>query len=163
MKNKKFYTTLGVLLVVAGGLLFVLQNCGKKYADTAAGRSGSSGRSGTNMVDDGYAQIERLARPAVNEGLIITNSKLLAFNSIPPTFDLKTDNTAVLEVLQEAATALGVVDALDGKLDFAAGFDSAVVGGFYQMWCVSTPRKVFLQGRPLIMGRLSLSTENLPY
>jgi len=130
MKNKKFYTTLGVLLVVAGGLLFVLQNCGKKYADTAAGRSGSSGRSGTNMVDDGYAQIERLARPAVNEGLIITNSKLLAFNSIPPTFDLKTDNTAVLEVLQEAATALGVVDALDGKLDFAAGFDSAVVGGF---------------------------------
>lgn len=131
MKNKKFYSALGILVVVAGGLLFVLQNCGKKYAEIPGTTSGTAvpGQMAA-MMDDGFVQIERLARPAVNEGLIISNDHLLAFNSIPPTFDLRTDNTAVLAVLQEAATALGVVDALDGRLDFAPGFDSAVVGGF---------------------------------
>ena len=35
-----------------------------------------------------YRQVERLARPAINEGLIITNDLLNAFNSVPPTVDL---------------------------------------------------------------------------
>ncbi len=124
MKNKKFITALGSLVVVVGGLLFVLQNCGVKTFDQ------SGGGQVPRRADDGFVQIERLGRPAVNEGLIISNDKLLAFNSIPPTLDLATDNPAVLAVLQEAATALGVVDALDGTAHFEAGFNSKVVAGF---------------------------------
>ena len=35
-----------------------------------------------------YQQVERLARPAINEGLITSNGLLNAFNSVPPTADL---------------------------------------------------------------------------
>ncbi len=35
-----------------------------------------------------YQQVERLARPAINEGLVVSNSLLNAFNSVPPTADL---------------------------------------------------------------------------
>jgi Domain of unknown function (DUF4331) len=35
-----------------------------------------------------YQQVERLARPASNEGLIVSNDLLNAFNSVPPTADL---------------------------------------------------------------------------
>ena len=35
-----------------------------------------------------YQQVERLARPAINEGLIVSNDLLNAFNSVPPTADL---------------------------------------------------------------------------
>jgi hypothetical protein len=35
-----------------------------------------------------YQQVERLGRPAVNEGLIVNNNLLNAFNSVPPTADL---------------------------------------------------------------------------
>jgi Domain of unknown function (DUF4331) len=34
-----------------------------------------------------YQQVERLARPAVNEGLILSNNLLNIFNSVPPTAD----------------------------------------------------------------------------
>ncbi len=35
-----------------------------------------------------YQQVERLARPAINEGLLTSNSLLNTFNSVPPTADL---------------------------------------------------------------------------
>jgi Domain of unknown function (DUF4331) len=35
-----------------------------------------------------YQQVERLARPAINEGLIVSNNLLNIFNSVPPTADL---------------------------------------------------------------------------
>jgi hypothetical protein len=35
-----------------------------------------------------YQQVERLARPAINEGLITSNNLLNTFNSVPPTADL---------------------------------------------------------------------------
>lgn len=124
MKNKKFIIAFSSFGVVAVGLLFVLQNCGvDKFPSSTA-------RTNIPMKDDGFVQIERLARPGVNEGLIISNGNLLAFNSIPPTLDLRTDIPAVLAVLQEAATALGVVDDLDGKANFDPGFNSNVVAGF---------------------------------
>jgi hypothetical protein len=77
-----------------------------------------------------WTQIERLGRPAVNEGLLITNSKLNAFNSIPPSQDLNTNNSTILSVLQEASASLDLFDSLDGREDHANGFDSAVVKGF---------------------------------
>ncbi len=35
-----------------------------------------------------YQQVERLARPAINEGLIVSNDLLNTFNSVPPTADI---------------------------------------------------------------------------
>ena len=77
-----------------------------------------------------YLQIERLGRPAINEGLIVTNDYLNAFNAIPPSSDLDVGNPLILNVLTEAATFLGAFDSLDGVINFGAGFDSEVVKGF---------------------------------
>jgi Domain of unknown function (DUF4331) len=57
------------------------------------------GKTGSNIYDiwetislrDGsgkYQQVERLGRPAINEGLIVSNNLLNTFNSVPPTADL---------------------------------------------------------------------------
>ena len=56
-----------------------------------------------------YIQIERLGRPAINEGLVLSNANLNAFNSIPPSLDLRTDIPAVDAVLTEATAVLTVV------------------------------------------------------
>ena len=59
-----------------------------------------------------FLQIERLGRPAINEGLVLSNANLNAFNSITPESDLKSSVPAVAAVLGEAAAVLGVVNAL---------------------------------------------------
>lgn len=48
-------------------------------------------------------QVERLARPAINEGLVITNDFLNAFNQIPPSADL---SPAAAPVREEALRTL---------------------------------------------------------
>jgi hypothetical protein len=55
-----------------------------------------------------YVQVERLARPAINEGLFTTNDFLNAVNSIRPDQDAAALTGAV------AAEAIGTIDALDG-------------------------------------------------
>ena len=50
-----------------------------------------------------YVQIERLARPAINEALVRTNASHQAFNSIAPSIDL---TTAAASVVAEAAVTL---------------------------------------------------------
>lgn len=77
-----------------------------------------------------FQQIERLGRPAINEGLVISNDNLNAFNSIPPTLDLATGNSAVLAVLTEASASLDLFDIIDGNDDHADGFANPVVLGF---------------------------------
>ena len=42
----------------------------------------------TGISEGEYRQVERLARPAINEGLIVSNNLLNTFNSVPPTIDL---------------------------------------------------------------------------
>jgi hypothetical protein len=69
-------------------------------------------------------QVERLARPAINEGLIETNSFLNAFNMIPPSMDL---SPAAAPVLAEAAKSLTAFDMLDGKIDLPV---ATTVGAF---------------------------------
>ena len=69
-------------------------------------------------------QVERLARPAINEGLIETNSFLNAFNMIPPSMDL---SSAAAPVLAEAAKSLTAFDMLDGKIDLPV---ATTVGAF---------------------------------
>jgi hypothetical protein len=60
----------------------------------------------------GFKQFERLARPAINEGLIVTPQFLEAFNNIPPRLDL---SGAAAPVRQEAVATLNAVDLLDGR------------------------------------------------
>jgi hypothetical protein len=54
-----------------------------------------------------WVQVERLGRPAVNEGLILTNDFLNAFNSIPPSADLSPAASAVVNEAVGTLTALG--------------------------------------------------------
>ena len=64
--------------------------------------------------DDGssdYTQVERLARPAINEGLVLSSRFLKAFNEIAPSVDLTaaaadvvTEVQAVLDLIETKAT-----------------------------------------------------------
>jgi hypothetical protein len=142
LNNRRALASLGILVIGTAGVLFGVQNCGNANSlqaieaaatgsnggDTDVGPSGNGNVNGE--LDNGYVQIERLARPAVNEGLLFTNDFLNAFNSIPPTLDLATDNPAVLAVLTEASAALDLVDTLNGRDDFKEDFAHQVVAGF---------------------------------
>ena len=58
-----------------------------------------------------FQQVERLARPAINEGLIFTNDFLNAFNSIPPSADLSSAAAPVGAEAKQTLIALGNDDA----------------------------------------------------
>lgn len=58
-----------------------------------------------------FKQFERLARPAINEGLIVSPAFLEAFNSIPPRLDF---SDAAAPVRQEALTTIRAVGQLGG-------------------------------------------------
>jgi len=60
----------------------------------------------------GFKQFERLARPLINEGLVVTPAFLEAFNNIPPRLDL---SPAAAPVRQEAVATLNALDLLDSK------------------------------------------------
>lgn len=81
----------------------------------------------TQMGNDGYTQIERLARPAINEGLVITNAFLNAFNSIPPSADL---SAGAASVVAEAGTVLTAINKYGRDNGLNAPAVSAVVAGF---------------------------------
>jgi hypothetical protein len=57
-----------------------------------------------------YTQVERLGRPGINEGLVITNDFLAAFNSIPPTADLSAAAAPVRAEAKSVLLALGNSD-----------------------------------------------------
>ena len=77
-----------------------------------------------------YTQIERLGRPAINEGLVLSNSNLAAFNSIAPALDLRSDVAAVNAVLTEASAVLTVVFNLGTNAALAPPPVSTVVSQF---------------------------------
>jgi len=60
----------------------------------------------------GFKQLDRLGRPAINEGLIVTPAYMEAFNNIPPKLDL---SSAAAPVRQEAVATINALDLLDGK------------------------------------------------
>lgn len=120
-------------------MLFILTSClgsGKSNNSNSDNSNNNSAPSSSRTAPAApaaakkWVQIERLARPGINEALVLDNDKLNAFNSIPPTFDLAVDNAAVLSVLQQAATALNLFDSLDGNDQFANDFSNKVVQGF---------------------------------
>ncbi|MUL37846.1 hypothetical protein BWI75_16310 [Gloeocapsopsis sp. AAB1 = 1H9] len=58
-------------------------------------------------VTDRFQQFERLARPVINEGLVVTNAFLNAFNMIPPTADLSAAAAPVRAEAKRTLLALG--------------------------------------------------------
>ena len=96
MKNKLISATITVLVLLS------INGCNK---------SDFTKSNAPNLADnnEGYVQIERLGRPAINEALIVTNDYLNAFNSIPPSDDLGNGAAAVRA---EAIATLNVVTGL---------------------------------------------------
>ncbi len=86
--------------------------------------------SDSSSSGDGFVQIERLARPAINEGLILSNANLNAFNSIAPSLDLESSNSAVAAVLNEAVAVLTVVFDVATNAGTAPPAVTAVAGQF---------------------------------
>lgn len=74
-----------------------------------------------------YRQIERLGRPAINEGLVITNDYLNAFNSIGPKSDL---SSAASPVVAEAAVVLTKVHDYAVSQGLTPPAVADVAGGF---------------------------------
>jgi Domain of unknown function (DUF4331) len=54
-----------------------------------------------------FQQIERLGRPGINEGLIVSNNLLNAFNSVPPTADLSPAANPIAAEATRTLKALG--------------------------------------------------------
>lgn len=73
-----------------------------------------------STVSVGGKQVERLARPAINEGLIVTNDYLNALNSVGPDFE-----AAALAGRQPAAGIAGPIVAEAKKTLMAVGNDDA--------------------------------------
>lgn len=103
MKNATIKKALALLAMAVIGGLTQGQSCGKKD---------DNGQS--------FRQIERLARPAVNEGLVISNDNLNAWNNIPPSQDLGPQGTAVVNEVVAVLGALGNSSARIG--DIATAF-----------------------------------------
>jgi len=85
---------------------------------------------GSSSKGVSYVQIERLGRPAINEGLVLSNANLNAFNSITPASDLNSSIPAVSAVLTEAAAVLGVVNSLGSNAGLAPPAVNDVVSQF---------------------------------
>jgi len=66
----------------------------------------STSTSGVTTTGTTYVQVERLARPAINEGLVITNSNLNLWNSVPPSDDLATAGAGIVAEAGGTLTAV---------------------------------------------------------
>ncbi|MBA2405846.1 MAG: DUF4331 family protein [Bdellovibrionales bacterium] len=136
--NKIFFSSTSILMMT-----IMLTACGGKSGDNQANalkkganpsseqeqsqddnQAGANPRASDEALGATKGQIERLARPVINEGLIITNAFLNAFNTIPPSADL---SPAAAPVLGEAAKVLEAFDQLDGNDDLTV---AAVVTAF---------------------------------
>jgi hypothetical protein len=124
---KKEIKSKSMLSIPALAILLLTAACNENLKTSS--RKDAPVNNATVDIDEGYEQIERLARPAINEGLLITNSYLNAFNSIPPTFDLLTSNATVAAVLGEAGAVLTAVANL-GIISDPANHVQRVVNGF---------------------------------
>lgn len=69
-----------------------------------------------------FTQVERLARPAINEGLVITNDFLNAFNSIQPSQDTTSIAAPVVQEAARTIEAVSITPTSPGVAVVAAGF-----------------------------------------
>jgi hypothetical protein len=109
-------------LILAASAAALLVGCpaqtpGTGMPSAAPSAMPTSGNTG-GMTGDGspaatYMQMERLARPAINEGLIITNDLLNTWNMVPPTADL---SDAAKPIATEATTVLKALGNTDEQV-----------------------------------------------
>lgn len=97
--------------ILAAGILVMVAGCGKDNENNGSG-------AGNNQSGNNSTQVDRLARPAINEGLSVTDASLNAFNSIPPNADL---SAAAEPVRTEAAKTLQAFLDLGQKLGTPPG------------------------------------------
>lgn len=109
----KDVTHLSAAILLMGTLAV---SCGNDNDDDDNGAQRQEGEA-TGALGPDAVQIERLARPAINEGLIISNDLLNAFNQVPPSADL---SEAAAPVRAEAVTVIDAADGIDGKDDTTA-------------------------------------------
>ncbi|MEW6278994.1 MAG: DUF4331 family protein [Candidatus Eremiobacterota bacterium] len=91
--------TLGLMAALLGAGL--MTGCGEDNVAPGAAQAQPA-----PIADGNFTQVERLARPAINEGLLLTNDFLNAYNAIPPSADT---SAAAQPVLAEAAATLTAV------------------------------------------------------
>jgi hypothetical protein len=110
----------------SAALVFAGAGCNN---DSDNGNGNGSGGAGVGSpITAGYTQVDRLARPAINEGLSVTDASLNAFNSIAPNQDL---TPPAAPVLAEATTTLNAFAKLGRDLGTSpAPAPATVVGAF---------------------------------
>lgn len=95
-------------------------------SDVAATKKTTPQTDQTQEEEEVWIQVERLARPAINEGLILTNAYLEAFNSISPDLDL---SDAAAPVRAEAVAVLGLLNSFSANLGITTAPSPGVVAG----------------------------------
>jgi 3D (Asp-Asp-Asp) domain-containing protein len=127
-KQLRRITTLALLIAFTGVILSACSptDSGSKTntnatanANTNANANANSNTSpGAAPTGGTFVQVERLARPGINEVLVISNDFLNAFNSITPAMDL---SEAAAAVRAEVIATLNAVDMADGVDNVDAG------------------------------------------
>ncbi len=135
--------------------------------------TGCTGSGTPAPIVTSYTQVERLARPALNEGLVLTNSNLNLWNSVAPSVDLsadaanlRTEVVGTLNAIRSYATGQGLAPAplaqvVSGflpdtmRIDTTKNFPGAsatlttIGGGMAYAGCVSATQAILCGGRKL--------------
>ena len=114
MKTIQYKKLKSLTLASLTATLFITLATGCGSDDDNDSGGGAQQEQTVGPLGPGASQVERLARPAINEALIISNDFLNAFNQIPPSADL---GPAAAPVVAEAATVIDAADGIDGKDD----------------------------------------------
>ncbi|MBC7691969.1 MAG: DUF4331 family protein [Methylotenera sp.] len=107
-------------LLISAGFASIFAGCGNDNNGRTGEQAGTAATSGK--------QIDRLARPAINEGLIISDGLLNAFNSIPPSADL---SDAAAPVRAQAVASLKAFGALGQSLGTTPAPAPEVIAGAF--------------------------------
>ncbi len=122
-------------------LVVVLNGCGSSASNNVQSSSNRASV-GTAPVSapvqaqtTTLTQVERLARPAINEGLLITNAYLNAYNSIPPTQDAAAlagpVGTEVVSVLTAVGNTQAFIAAdVNALIPDVMRFDTTITSGY---------------------------------
>lgn len=81
----KSFKTLGIVLAAAAMLAVGCSDSGNSN-NIFSNNNGNGSTSPAGAQTQTYVQIEQLARPAINEGLLYTNANLNAYNSVGPDY-----------------------------------------------------------------------------
>ena len=114
----KTYFKVAVSGLTVLGLSAAMGGCGNDLSSKAAQQPGRAAGS----------QVDRLARPAINEGLNINDATLNAFNSVPPSADL---SDAAAPVRAEVVNTLKAFGALGQKLGTTPAPAPEVIAGAF--------------------------------